>query len=195
MTTAYPLAWPQGFPRTKSRVPSRFKTTTHQAVNNVRDELRRFGNDTGRKVEQLVISSNVTLVVTRPPDPGIAAYFLWDGVQCCIAVDRYTTPAENLQAVSLIVEAERAKMRHGGLNIVRASFRGFASLPPPDEKAGEIEAPWRSVLGVTDGATLIDAKSAYFKLVKEQHPDVGGDAARFNLVVNAWRKAQEELHP
>lgn len=195
MTTAYPLAWPQGFPRTKPRVTSRFKTTVHQAVNNVMDELRRFGNDTGRKVEQVVISSNVTLVDTRPADPGIAAYFMWDGVQCCIAVDRYPTPMENLQAVSLIIEAERAKMRHGGLNIVRASFRGFASLPPPDEKAGEIEAPWRSVLGVADSASLVDAKTAYFNLVKTAHPDVGGDAARFNLVVNAWRKAQEELRP
>lgn len=193
MTTAYPLAWPQGFPRTKSRAPSRFKTTVHQAVQNVTDELRRFGNDTGKAVSSMVISSNVTLTQTRPADPGIACYFMWDSIQCCIAIDRYPTPMENLQAVALIIEAERAKMRHGGLNIVRASFRGFASLPPPDEKAGELTAPWRSVLGVPEGADLPAAKAAYFRLVKTAHPDAGGDAAKFNRVVDAWRQAQEEL--
>jgi hypothetical protein len=193
MTTAYPLAWPQGFPRTKSRNASRFKTTVHQAVNNVTDELRRFGNDTGKRVESTVISSNVTLTDTRPADPGIAVYFVWDGVQCCIAIDRYPTPMENLQAVSLIVEAERAKMRHGGLNIVRASFRGFASLPPPDEKTAALMKPWRDVLGVQPNATLEQAKSAYFRIVKVAHPDVGGDAALFNRAVDAWRQAQEEL--
>lgn len=193
MTTAYPLAWPQGLPRNKLRVASRFKVTTFQAVNNVMDELRRFGNDTGHRADQIVISSNVTLTSQKPNDPGIAAYFMWDGVQCCIAVDRYPTPMENLQAVALIIEAERAKMRHGGLNIVRASFRGFASLPPPDEKSGEIAPPWRAVLGVTAAATLADAKAAYFRLVKTAHPDVGGDAAKFNLAVDAWRQAQEDL--
>lgn len=193
MTTAYPLAWPQGFPRTKQRTQSRFKTTVYQAVNNVTDELRRFGNDTGKKVESLVISSNVTLTQAKPPDPGIAAYFVWDGVQCCIAIDRYLTPMENLQAVSLVVEAERAKMRHGGLNIVRASFRGFASLPPPDEATAALMKPWRDVLGVPSNVTLAAAKAAYFRIVKTAHPDAGGDAAMFNRAVDAWRQAQEEL--
>lgn len=193
MTTAYPLAWPQGFPRTKSRNPSRFKTTVHQAVSNLTDELRRFGNDTGKVVTSTVISSNVTLTDARPADPGIACYFMWDGIQCCIAIDRYLTPMENLQAVALIIEAERAKMRHGGLNIVRASFRGFASLPPPDEKSGIMAAPWRDVLGVPTSSGLPDAKAAYFRLVKTAHPDAGGDAAMFNRIVDAWRQAQEEL--
>lgn len=193
MTIAYPLAWPLGFPRTKARQPSRFKTTVHQAVNNVTDELRRFGNDTNRKVEHAVISSNITLTDQRPPDPGIACYFVWDGVQCCIAIDRYNKPEENLQAVSLIIEAERTKMRHGGLNIVRAAFRGYASLPPPVDGKGALLPPWWQTLGLPTAVPLDAARAAYLRLVKETHPDRGGDAAKFNLIVDAWRRAQEEL--
>lgn len=195
MITAFPLAWPQGHPRTKGAIPSRFKTTVAQSVANVTDELRRFGNDTGKAITGMVISSNVTLTDSRPADPGIAVYFSWEGIQCCIAIDRYRTPMENLQAVALVMDAERAKMRHGGLNIARASFRGFASLPPPSDPLGALSPPWRTVLGVPTIAKLDDAKAAYYRMVKTAHPDVGGDAAQFNRIVEAWRQAQEEFAP
>lgn len=98
MTQAYPLHWPLGMPRTKSRQTSRFQTSVSAAVKNVMDELRRFGNDSSRKIENLVVSSNVTLTDHRPNDPGVAVYFRWDNIDCCIAVDRYTKAEENLQA-------------------------------------------------------------------------------------------------
>lgn len=193
MTTAYPLAWPQGFPRTKARLKSQMKTSLAGAVNNVTDELRRFGKDSGVQAQSVVVSSNVTLMDSRPADPGVACYFVWDGVQCCIAVDRYLKVEENLQAIALILEAERTKLRHGGLNIVRAAFRGYASLPPPDAATGALARPWREVLGVAAGADLTVAKSAYYRLVKTSHPDAGGDAVKFGAIVEAWRQAQEEL--
>lgn len=195
MTTAYPLAWPLGFPRTKSREPSRFKTTLPGAISNVQTEMRRFGNGSGKPVKDIIVSSNVTLMDQRPPDPGIACYFVWDGVQCCIAVDRYPRVEENLQAVALIVEAERTKLRHGGLNIVKAAFRGYASLPPPIDANGALIAPWWKTLGFDNSVPIDAAKSAYLRLVKETHPDKGGDAAKFNQVVDAWKRAQEELSP
>jgi hypothetical protein len=122
----------------------------------------------------------------------VACYFVWEGLQCCIAVDLYNKVEENLQAIAKIIEAERVKLRHGGLNIVRAGFRGFASLPPPEAGSGALAPPWREVLGVS-GGKVADAKAAYIRLVKTAHPDVGGDAAKFNLIVEAWRQAQEEL--
>ena len=195
MTQAYPLHWPVGMPRTKAPGTSKFKTSLPGALSNLTDELRRFGNETGKPVKDLILSSNVTLTSQRPQDPGIACYFTWDGIECCIAIDRYARVEDNVQAIALIIEAERTKMRHGGLNIVRASFRGFASLPPPDDKAGELAAPWRSVLGVPEAADLPMAKSAYFRLVKTAHPDAGGDPAQFNRVVDAWRQAQQEFAP
>ena len=192
MTQAWPLHWPMGFLRTKQRGSSRFTTTINGAVHNVLDELRRFGNDTGLKVEGTVISSNFSLAAQRPADPGVAVYFRWDKIDCCIAVDRYLRVEENLQAIAKVIEAERTKMRHGGLNIVRAAFRGYAALPPPTDAAGQLAAPWWQTLGLPETATLDQAEAVYRRLVKEAHPDRGGDAARFNLITDAIRQARQQ---
>lgn len=193
MTQAYPLAWPQGFPRTSSRTSSKLRTTLPGAISNIQSEMRLFGRDSGKAVQSIVVSSNVTLMENRPRDPGVACYFMWDNIQCCIAVDRYQKVEENLQAIAKIIEAERTKLRHGGLNIVRAAFRGYASLPPPADPSGQLAPPWWQVLGIPEGSHFAAAKAAYLQLVKTTHPDAGGDAARFNLIVEAWKQAQEAL--
>ena len=188
MTDAYPLAWPEGHPRTKSPQQSRFQTTLHKALENVRDELRRFGNDTGKPVRDLVLSSNVTLTSQRPKDSGVAAYFRWDDLACCIAVDRYQKVEENLQAIAKVIEADRAKMRHGGLNIVRAAFRGYAALPPPDRRD-----PWWVVLMVPEDCSLSDANSAYRRLAAEHHPDAGGSEQKMAQINRAMDDAKRAL--
>ncbi len=195
MTQAYPLHWPPGYPRTKAPGKSRFKTSLAGAVANVQDELRRFGSDTKLKVESIVISANVSLAEQRPADPGVAVYFRWDNIDCCIAVDLYHWPEENLQAIALIVEADRAKMRHGGLNIIRSSFRGYAALPPPKGPDGQLAPPWWHVLGFkNEGAvTLEAAEQKYRDSVKTKHPDRGGNAAEFNALTDAIRQARELL--
>lgn len=172
MTTAYPLSWPIGVLRNKYPSRSQFKTSISAAVKNVQDELRRFGNDSGIKVERVTISSNVTLVDQRPKDTGVACYFRWDGVDCCLAVDRYQKVEENLQAIAKVIEAERTKLRHGGLNIVKAGMRGFAALPPPkDEATGKLKAPWWQVLEFDAVPSLDNAEARYRAMVKECHPD------------------------
>lgn len=185
---AYPLQWPAGMPRTKTRVPSRFQTTLYRAIENVKDELRRFGENSGKPITNLILSSNVTLADSRPADPGVAAYFTWDGLGCCIAVDRYKKVEENLQAIAKVVEAERAKIRHGGLNIVRAAFRGYAALPPPTDSK-----PWWDVLSVPQDCTFHDAQSAHRRLAVKHHPDAGGDPATMAEINNAWDEAQRVL--
>lgn len=192
MTAAFPLHWPPGMPRNKSRGSSRFKTTLAGALDNVENELQRFGNDTGKRVESIVISSNYSLGTRNPQDGGVACYFRWDNIDCCIAVDRYNRIEENLQAVFLVVEAERTKMRHGGLNIVRSSFRGYANLPPPKGPDGQLMPPWWQILGLEEkSANLLNAEAAYRALVKTHHPDMGGDAAKFNQITDAIRQARE----
>lgn len=193
MTQAYPLHWPLGARRTASPHGSQFKTSLPQALRNVQDELRRFGKDTGCPVSAVVISSNVTLGAERPADPGIAVYFRWDGMDACIAVDKYTRVECNLQAIAKVIEAERAKARHGGLNIVRATFRGFTALPPPKGPDGQLAAPWWVVLGLPSAREpLSAAEDAYRRLVKETHPDrAGGDAGRFAAVADAIREARQ----
>lgn len=195
MTQAYPLAWPVGVPRTKNPSGKPFRQSIDTAINNLTDSLRLFARDTGRDITSLMVSSNVTLMKMEPKDPGIAIYFRWDNMDCCIAIDRYSTPAQNVQAAVHVIEADRTKMRHGGLNIVRASFRGYAALPPPKGPDGQLAAPWRQVLfGDPEAAADLPAVDARYRtLVKEAHPDRGGDAAKFNLITEAVRQAREEL--
>lgn len=197
MTQAYPLHWPLGYPRTKYPGRSQFRTTLDTAANNVTKALRSFAKDSGKDIVNLVVSSNVTLMNANPKDSGVALYFTWDNMDCCIAVDRYGTPAENLQAIMHIIEAERTKLRHGGLNIVRATFRGFAALPPPTGPDGQIAPPWWHVLGFeSEGqATLQESEIRWRKAVKEKHHDAGGNAAEFNVVADAIRQAREALKP
>ncbi|MER8616038.1 J domain-containing protein [Mesorhizobium sp. M1409] len=167
---AFPLTWPDTMPRTERKADSRFKTPLSAALKNVRGSLGLFATDTNKRVESLVISSNVTLGVERPTDPGVAVWFVWDGMQVCIAVDRYAKVEDNLQAIHHIVEARRTEMRHGGLHIVRATFRGFTALPAPKR------ASWREVLGCPPGAapSAESIESAYRLLAKKAHPDTPG---------------------
>lgn len=194
MTVAYPLVWPQTMGRATVRAKSKFGTSVPSAVGNVLRELRLFGKDSGKDVTSITVSSNVSLTDTRPDDPGVAVYFRWDNIDCCIAVDRYRWPEENLQAISRVIEAERVKLRHGGLNIVRAAFRGYAALPPPKDASGQIAKPWWMVLGFhAAGVSLQHAEAAYRQAAKKHHPDRGGDSAAFNLLTEAIRQAREEL--
>ena len=193
MTQAYPLSWPEGWARTPPahRKRSQFKTGVAGAVRNVMDSVRTFSADSGRKVEGLVISSNVTLMNDEPADPGVAVYFTWDGISTCLAVDRYPTPRENLQAIHHCLEAERTKLRHGGLNLVRAAFRGYAALPPP-QSAGR---PWWMVLGyASEGeARSADLEAAYRRLAMERHPDRGGSVEKMSELNAAMAEARKAI--
>ncbi|GAA5124563.1 hypothetical protein JIN84_12845 [Luteolibacter yonseiensis] len=133
---AFPLCWPDRFPRAKARVSSSFKTQLAGAIKNVQCSLKLFGSDSGKAVGDVVISSNCSLGVDNPSDPGVAVWFTWEGKQVCIAVDRYAKLEANLQAIHHIIEARRTELRHGGLEIIRATFTGFLALPAPAPK------PW-----------------------------------------------------
>jgi hypothetical protein len=152
----YPLAWPDTQKRTTSRVKSQFRTGLQGAMKNVADSLRAFANDSARKLEYIQITSNAGLFDSSPADPGIAVWFQWDGAMRCIAVDRYLTVAENLQAIHHVLEARRVELRHAGIEMVRTTFRGFvAALPAPGDK------PWHVVLGVAPDATPSQVDAAY----------------------------------
>lgn len=153
MTTAqaYPLQWPDHIPRTANRERSKFKTSLTASLANVQNSLRMFGNDSGKPVSNIVLSSNVTLGVTKPSDPGVAAWFTWAGESICIPVDRYLAPEENLQAIHHVIEARRVELRHGTLHLVKATMKGFKALPPPP--GSKPRRSWAEVLGVGANAT------------------------------------------
>jgi hypothetical protein len=189
MIPSYPLSWPDGLPRTERKVTSQFRTTLAAALNNVRKSLEAFGKDSGKGVTEISITSNVTLGETRPSDTGVAVWFTWDGQQRCIAVDRYPKPEDNLQAIHHVLEARRTEMRHGGLHVVRQTFKGFTALPaPPGRKS------WRDVLGITGQVTPADVDTAYRQKATELHPDKpGGDAAAMAELNRARAEAKAAL--
>lgn len=181
--TEFPLTWPPGIERAEKRGDAKFRSTLATARQNVFESLRLFGDDSGKKVSGVILSSNVSGLSGRmPDDPGVAVWFVWDGEYRCIAVDRYKKVEWNLQAIHHIIDAERVKLRHGGLNIVRSTFRAYMALAAPGARS------WRDVLGIQGAATQADIEAAYKSLSKKHHPDVGGDTARM-AEINAARDA------
>lgn len=180
MTVAYPLSWPPGWPRTKFRESSRFKTTLPAAIKNLQGELSLLG------AKSPVISSNVTLGSERPQDPGIAVYFTYDGDQACIPCDRWQTVAENVQAIAKTIEAMRGIERWGAKHTVKAAFRGFVSLPPPEQSR-----PWWEVLGTAREADRATVEAAYRNRAKRAHPDAGGSVEAMQELNRARREALE----
>lgn len=170
MIPPYPLTWPDGLPRTERKVSSQFRTSLSAAINNVKKSLTAFASDTGKSVTEVSVTSNVAGIQFDPPkDVGVAVWFDWEGQQRCIAVDRYPKVEDNLQAIHHILEARRTEMRHGGLHIVRQTFKGFVALPTP-----EGARPWREVLGLIGPVTAADIKAAYREKAKTEHPDSPG---------------------
>jgi DnaJ domain len=189
--SAYPLAWPQNFARAKWREHGKFKTGLPSAIKNVQSSLKLFASDSGKKLEGLVISSNVSLGNDSPADPGVAVYFTWDGLQVCIPVDRYHSVASNLQAIHHILEARRVELRHGTLSLVRASFSGFLALPAPGTAAAK---HWTEVLKVPKDCTREDVKAAYRRLASQFHPDKPGGSHEAMTELNAAQeKALQEV--
>lgn len=181
--TAYPLSWPHGFPRSTAREKGTFKTSLSGALDNVRGSLQRFAADSNKRIENVVISSNVSLGSGKPKDPGVAIWFVWDGESLCIPVDRYLTVEANLQAIHHIIEARRTELRHGSLALVRATFAGFrAALPSPDQ-AGGVDP--HQTIGVSANDSPELKLKGYRIALSNAHPDKGGTPERFHQVREA----------
>lgn len=184
---AFPLHWPESLPRTERKASSQFRSTLSAALKNVKGSLELFGRDSGKAVTDIVLSSNVGGIDPGTiKDTGVAAWFTWDGEQRCIAVDRYPKPEDNLQAIHHIIEARRTEMRHGGLHIVRQTFKGFTALPaPPGAKS------WREVLGFEPQREVAraDIDRQYRALAAERHPDKAGGSEEAMAELNRARDA------
>jgi hypothetical protein len=193
----FPLAWPDNLPRNATPSGARpFSTTLNKGIENVRGSLRRFGTDTGKPIAEnsIVFTSNyggrgLEARSTSPKDAGVAVWFEWDKTLRCIAVDRYDDLAQNVQAIHHLIEADRTKMRYGGLEIVRAAFKGYVALPAPNRK------PWSEVLGFLPASnfTRETIEAAYRERAKTAHPDRGGSREAWDELERAKREALEAL--
>lgn len=180
----YPLSWPPGIKRHTRFQPAKFTSTLAAARENVFGSLRRFGTDSSISVKDVIISSNVAGISGRKPDdPGVAVWFMWDGEYRCIAVDRYSKVEWNLQAIHHVIEAERTKLRHGGLHIIRSTFRAYMALEAEGNKS------WRSVLGIkSEKPTEAMISERWKALAVKHHPDKGGKPEMM-AAINAARDA------
>ena len=212
--TAYPLDWPPGWPRARSRTRSPFRVkigewqqgflTIAQGRDRLLAELERLG------AHYAVISTNVQVTLAglpkgdaaNPPDPGAAVYFALKGKPHVLACDKWDRVACNLAAIAKHIEALRGIDRWGVGSIERA-FAGFAQLPPPGTAgAAETKRPWRELLevpcppnpdGPTREAFLLLAERRYKELARKAHPDAGGSTEAMAELTAAIDEARAEL--
>jgi hypothetical protein len=198
---AYPLTWPQGWPRARSRKSASFhesdsskdyKTTKTltlaTALDRLEDELKRLDAKT------IIVSTNrerrvngmISAAGSEPADPGVAVYFKLKGKDTALACDTWTRVADNVNAIAKHVGAIRG-MERWGVGTVEQVFTGYQALPAPEQ--------WWQVLGVAQTATAEQIDAAWRKLAATAHPDKGGsDAAmsRLNAARDAAKRARGE---
>lgn len=196
MTEAYPLHWPDGWPRTPdqqrkwSLAGGRSGTQPFgRTRDRLLDELRRLG------ARGAVLSTDRPLRRDGLPyankgageDPGVAVYFTLNDRQMVIAQDAYELMEDNIRSLALAIEHMRGLERHGGGHMMERAFAGFEALPAPGV------TDWRHVLG-SGITTRAEAETRYRKLARERHPDAAGgsEAAMADLNV-AIEQARQEL--
>lgn len=205
MAEAYPLDWPDGWPRAKLREDGRGRFARGQgsrrapismteAAGSLYGELERMG------AVNVVVSSNLQRrldggILARQSgitDPGIAVYFSWKKASYVMARDQFDRAEDNLRSLALAIEGLRQMERHGGSYMMERAFTGFAALPPPDAPiempgADATPEPWYEVLGVSRSAPWSSIRSAYRDKIRD-----ADDSAKLalNLAYEAARAAQ-----
>lgn len=191
---AYPLSWPEGWPRTPMhrRGSSRFgKNLGFSQVKELQRELKLLG------ATKVVISSNVPIrndglpyaseSKRRYDDPGVAVYFMLKGKQLSMARDKYYTPWENIRSLVLTIDGLRSMERHGGSTMMDRAFSGFTALPKPGG------ANWWEVLKLSRDATKTQVQTKYIELARERHPDQGGSDDQMAELNRARAQALQEV--
>lgn len=192
MHQAYPLSWPVGYKRTRTRTPSRFSQTGEKAQQFLRTELHRLG------ASGLIVSSNCVvrndgllyadMTNAKLEDPGVAIYFRYKGKDVSMCCDTYEKVWENIYALGKSIEAIRAIERYGVSEFLERAFTGFKELPFQTEA---VIITWCSVLGVNEKATQDEIRTAFRKLSMKYHPDnkETGSAEKFIQIKAAYDQA------
>jgi hypothetical protein len=196
---AYPLTWPVGRPRSKTRQPAAFRegSGVHQrlvsidgGLQRVLRALRLFG------ARGIIISTNIKPTLSGRParetpdgnDPGAAVYFRLNDQPHTIACDRWTRVADNLAAIAAHLEATRGQLRWGCAEVAQV-FAGFRELPAMGERK-----PWWTVLGFPKpptSAELLERKRD--ELARLHHPDRGGSVGQMAEINAAYDEGRAAL--
>ena len=182
--TRFPLAWPQGWKRTRpdfrrratfgTKRPGEYKRqmTVGAAIDRLRTELSRLGVLDG----DWIVSTNIKVRLDglpysdqrEPDDVGAAVYFRLFEEDRVLACDAWTRVADNLTAIAAHIETIRAQDRYG-VGTLNQAFAGYAALPAKGQT-------WRTTLGFALGQTITreDVELAFRARAKDAHPDKDG---------------------
>jgi hypothetical protein len=178
---AYPLTWPAGWPRARSRDEAPFHKkkdtgrgysdhvaiTMAQARTMLQAELDRLG------AREIVLSTNVELNLNgdprgdraRPGDVGVACYFKLKGRDTVLACDKWLRVEDNIVAISKHIDALRGQERWG-VGTVEQAFTGYQALPAPIAKRH-----WTAVFGLSADASRDAITAAYRSAAKNAGMD------------------------
>jgi hypothetical protein len=193
---AYPLYWPEGWPRTAQRKNAPYAVNFIKARDDLATELRLLG---GTKV---VISTNVPIRrdslplanYAEPRDPGVAVYW-WEGsgdkrIERVIACDQWVRVKDNLRAAGLAIAALRALKRSGASQILDRAFVGLTALAATNPRR-----TWREVFGWPESraVTRENVETEYKNLAMLRHPDRGGTHEGIVELNAAYEQALAEM--
>lgn len=195
MTQAYPLHWPDGWPRTRPAQRGYLqggRQPWERVLTRMRKELRLLG------AKNVVVSTNQPIRNDGEPyaarriidDPGTAVYFELRDRPMVMAQDAYLHIVDNLRSLALAIEHLRGLERHGGGHMMERAFSGFEALPPP-----KTDEPWHEVFNFYPGEPVDRAKldKRFRELSKVRHPDNGGDHESMAALNTAYQQAKRDL--
>lgn len=196
MIEAFPLSWPNAWPRTKQPTRSKFDVSFTAARDGLMEQIRLLGGTLP------VLSSDLELRrdglpyagQREPADKGVAVYFMWKGQQRVFACDRWDRIKDNIRALEKTIEAVRGIERWGASEMLDRAFSGFTALPAPGEQA---KRDWRKILGLSaerEFITRAHVEAAYRQAAKKAHPDAhGGSHEAMSELNRARDEALKEI--
>ncbi|MCW9028364.1 MAG: J domain-containing protein, partial [Kangiella sp.] len=128
----------------------------------------------------------------QPDDVGVSVWFMQDGQQKVIALDKYNRISDNLWAVAKTIEAMRGIDRWGGGQILERVFTGFNALPSPDSGSPLNWKDYFSSHGFII-ASRPKLKEAYKVMARRLHPDRGGDASEMATLNKMYEQGKEAM--
>lgn len=186
MTVAYPLQWPDGWPRATVRDGrSPFRLTFDKALQELGWELERLG------AKDIVLSSWLELRRDGKPradkarvqlvDPGVAVYFVLRSRQMVMARDGYRTVCDNLISMFHAVCHLRGLERHGGAHMMERAFTGFVAISDKPH--------WKMTLNISadENPTVAFCETRYRALAKRFQHD-HDQMVELNLAIEQARK-------
>jgi DnaJ domain len=188
--SAYPLSWPDGYQRTRTRVSSRFNKnlTIAKAADELERELELL------ETKDIILSTNIPLKLSggpksgfNPEDPGAAVYFKRKNKDLVLSCDSYNRVQDNIHAIARTINSLRQISRDGVSDFLERAFTGFTAIP---QTAGPSHQAWWEILGVKQDCSYDEAYKKYLELAKIWHPDSGDNSGRFYLLQEAWSRAK-----